>query len=121
MSLTLGTEEEVASVAAYVGTLQRTPAAATLEGGDAAKGATYYALCSSCHGADGKGNEALNAPPLAGSSDWYLLTQLSNFKQGIRGANPKDSRGATMRPMASTLPDEQAMKDVLAHVATLSR
>ena len=29
-------------------------------------------------------------------SDWYLVTQLKNFKQGVRGAHPKDMYGPQM-------------------------
>ena len=58
---------------------------------------------------------------LAKLDDWYVLTQLKKFKAGIRGANPADVSGATMRPMAATLPDEQAMRDVVAHIQGLSK
>ena len=34
----------------------------------------------------GQGAQATNAPRLKGMSDWYLVTQLKNFHQGIRGA-----------------------------------
>lgn len=120
MALTLA-PDEVAPVVAHVASLAPMPPQASLQGGDPVKGATYYATCQACHGADGKGNEALAAPPLTATNDWYLLNQLNHFKSGVRGANPKDTRGATMRPMAATLPDEQAMKDVLAHVSTLPK
>lgn len=120
MALTLS-PEEVAPVVSYVASLPAKPPAPTLAGGDATKGATYFATCTACHGADAKGNEQLFAPPLTVTNDWYLLNQLVAFKSGVRGAHPKDTRGATMRPMALTLPDEQAMKDVLAHVATLPK
>jgi cytochrome c553 len=63
----------------------------------------------------------MNAPPIAGASDWYLLAQLKKFKAGVRGANPADVTGGTMRPMAMTLADEQAMKNVIAHISTLNR
>lgn len=119
MALTLADQGDVDSVSAYVATLPRKATTATLTGGDAAKGAQAFATCTACHGADGKGNETLGAPPLAGANDWYLLTQLKNFKSGVRGAAPGDTRGATMRPMAATLADEQAMKDVIAHIGTL--
>jgi cytochrome c oxidase subunit 2 len=79
-----------------------------------------YTPCTACHGADAAGNEQLKAPPLRGASDWYLLAQLKKFKEGHRGANPSDLEGAQMRPMAQTLPDEQAMKDVVAHIGTLN-
>ena len=48
--------------------------------GDAAKGKGAYAVCLACHGADGMGNKALNAPQIAGQSTWYLERQLKNFK-----------------------------------------
>jgi cytochrome c553 len=61
----------------------------------------------------------MGAPPLVTASDWYLLTQLKNFKHGVRGANAAaDVSGAMMMPMAAPL-DEQAMKDVIAYIQTL--
>jgi cytochrome c553 len=121
MSRQLMNEEEVKAVAAFISTLKHTKPATTLTGGDATAGAAAFAVCSACHGPDGKGMEALKAPPLAGQSDWYMLSQLKKFKGGLRGANPADTSGGTMRPMSLTLADEQAMKNVLAHVATLNR
>jgi cytochrome c553 len=108
-------------VADYVATLAPTKPAPTLSGGDATAGAGAYAVCTACHGPDGKGNPALQAPPIVGANDWYLLAQLKKFKAGVRGTNPLDTSGATMRPMSLTLADEQAMKNVLAHIATFSR
>jgi cytochrome c553 len=121
MSRQLMNEAELTTVAAYVAGLPRAPSAKTLAGGDATAGAAAFATCTACHGPTGQGNQALNAPPLVGQADWYLLAQLKKFKAGIRGANPKDASGATMRPMAMTLADEQAMHNVLAHVATLAK
>jgi cytochrome c oxidase subunit 2 len=63
----------------------------------------------------------LNAPPIARADDWYILSSLKKFKGGIRGSNPKDITGAQMIGMAGTLPDEQAMLDVIAHIKTLSK
>ena len=93
--------------------------ATTLAAGDAAKGKALYSVCAACHGANGEGQEALNAPKLAGQQDWYVIRQLQNFKAGIRGANPKDTNGMTMAPMAQTLPNEQAIADVAAFIKTL--
>jgi cytochrome c553 len=121
MSRQLMNEAEVKAVAAYVAGLTFKKPASTLTGGDAAAGAGAYAVCLACHGPDGKGNQAMNAPPIAGASDWYLLAQLKKFKAGVRGANPADVTGGTMRPMAMTLADEQAMKNVIAHISTLNR
>lgn len=119
MSRQMADEGEVKRVSEYVASLSHPTLARRLEGGDAAAGAGNYAVCMACHGADGKGNQAMNAPPLAGQADWYMLAQLKKFKAGIRGADPKDVTGATMRPMAGTLVDEQQMKNVIAHIETL--
>ncbi len=88
--------------------------------GDAEKGKALYATCTACHGAEGKGQEALNAPNLTGLQEWYFVRQLANFKAGIRGADPKDIYGAQMRPMSMTLADEQAMKDVYAYIQSVN-
>lgn len=117
-----GWEEDVVAVSAYVESLPKADPAPTLEGGDAAKGAEVYGgLCVSCHGAAGEGNQSMSAPPLAGSSDWYLLESLKKYKARIRGGNPGENpMAALMTGFAGQLADEQAMKDVIAHITTLS-
>lgn len=90
-----------------------------LAAGDAAKGKSLFVTCQACHGANAEGNKALNAPALAGMEDWYVERQLKNFKAGIRGADPKDTYGIQMRPMAMILPDDQAIADVAAYLASL--
>ncbi len=87
--------------------------------GDPARGEGLYAVCATCHGPQGEGMQAMNAPALAGREEWYLVRQLENFKSGVRGGNPGDTFGATMAPMAMTLPDKQAMEDVAAYLASL--
>ncbi len=119
MAMSLTGEGDVEAVAAYVGSLPVTYPVATLEGGDAAKGQSAYMLCGSCHGMDGNGSEPQGGPPLAGQSDWYILSQLEKYKAGIRGRDPRDAFGMMMQPMSLTLADEQAMKDVIAHIMTL--
>jgi len=91
----------------------------TLATGDLARGKSLYATCGACHGQKAEGMLALNAPALNGLESWYIVRQLKNFKQGIRGSNPKDTYGMQMAPMAQTLPDEQAMEDVAAYIQTL--
>lgn len=119
MSMWIPSDEDVANVAEYVASLPVVEPEPVLEGGDAQHGKALYAPCTTCHGVDGGGNKALNAPPLNHASDWYLLTSLKNFKQGVRGTNPKDTTGMLMRPMSMTLADEQAMKDVIAYIVSL--
>lgn len=87
--------------------------------GDPTKGQQLYAVCSACHGAQGEGNQAMNAPKLAGQDGWYLQRQLAYYKQGVRGTHPEDTFGRQMAPMAATLADEQAMRDVIAYIETL--
>lgn len=122
MARTLWHEGDVASVAEYVASMSP-PArsAATVRGGNATAGQARYAVCAACHGPDAKGLQPLNAPALAGQADWYMMRQLDKFKRGLRGAHREDVHGQQMRAMAMTLPDEQAMKDVIAYIRTLAR
>lgn len=119
MAMVLTDDAAVANVAAYVNSMA--PANLTHKGGgDAAKGKALYATCAACHGANGKGNPALKGPNLTLQQDWYTVRQLKNFKEGVRGSDPKDVQGMQMRPMASMLADDQAMKDVAAYITTLN-
>ena len=120
MSRSLVGEGDIEAVAAFVAALPVETPAPTIEGGDVAKGQSLYMLCASCHGIDGTGSEPQGGPPLIGQSDWYILSSLEKYKAGIRGRDPRDAFGLMMQPMALTLPDEQAMKDVVAHIMTLS-
>jgi cytochrome c oxidase subunit 2 len=112
-------DDDIRAVTAYISQMPSKRPAPTMEGGDPKRGKELFATCTVCHGPDAKGNISLNAPNLTLTNDWYLATQLRNFKGGIRGANSADTIGAQMAPMAATLPDEQAIKDVVAYIGTL--
>ncbi|HVE49087.1 MAG TPA: c-type cytochrome [Casimicrobiaceae bacterium] len=86
---------------------------------DAAAGQALFAVCAGCHGAQGEGNQQLNAPKLAGHGAWYLARQLVHYKTGVRGASDKDPQGKIMAAMAATLPDDAAVANVSAYIATL--
>ena len=118
MALTLVTDADVDNVVAYISSLPAVKAEASIEG-NAESGKAYYAVCAGCHGVNGEGNEVLNAPKLAGQHDWYLARQLKYYKTGARGSNPKDVHGATMVGMAATLPNKQAILDVVTYINTL--
>ena len=47
-----------------------------------------------------------------------MLAQLKKFKNGMRGADPEDISGGTMRPNALLL-DDQAMLDVVRFMPLL--
>jgi cytochrome c oxidase subunit 2 len=87
--------------------------------GNAQIGAAQYGVCAACHGQEGEGMQALNAPKLAGQSAWYLRKQIANYKNGARGAHEDDIYGKQMAPMANTLADAAAVENVIAHIQTL--
>jgi cytochrome c oxidase subunit 2 len=84
-----------------------------------AAGQALYTVCSACHGPQGQGNPALNAPKLSQQAPWYLAKQLQNFKQGVRGGDKRDTYAQTMVPMAATLADDTAIADVVAYIHSL--
>jgi cytochrome c553 len=120
MSLAIKSDEDIAAVAAYVESLPAPELQPTIEG-DAAKGSSYYATCTACHGAEGAGNQALNAPRLVGTSDWYLVETLKKYRAGIRGGASASQNSVMMRGMALSLADDQAIRDVVAHITTLGK
>jgi cytochrome c oxidase subunit 2 len=115
MAATLVDDAAIADVVAYIATLPDAPAAATLKG-DVDSGRQRYATCAACHGADGRGIAATNAPRLKGMSDWYLATQLKHFRDGVRGGHPQDLYGAQMALIAGMLADDKAIGDVLTYI-----
>ncbi len=120
MARTLATPEAVDNVIAHIETLPDAPVESTVEG-NAAAGAGRYVVCAYCHGSEGQGMEAMNAPRLAGQEDWYLVRQLQNFRDGIRGGHPQDYYGKQMGFMAGILQkDGRAINDVVAYINTLS-
>lgn len=86
--------------------------------GNAAVGAAQYAVCAACHGQQGEGLQALNAPKIAGQEPWYLKRQLQNYKAGLRGAHEDDVFGRQMAPMAGILINDAAIDNVIAHIET---
>ena len=111
-------EAALRNVAAYIETMTVEPADPTVTG-DIERGADLYTNCAACHGADGQGIWALNAPALAGQSDWYLVTQLRNFRDEVRGAHPADLYGDQMMMLADVLADDADIDDVVAYLNTL--
>lgn len=118
IAVSLGSENDVKLIAQYVETMPPVQHARTLPG-DAQAGAALFATCAACHGQNGAGNKDLKAPQLAGMDDWYLATELRKFRSGVRGTSPLDQEGHLMRPMALTLPNEDAIRNVIAYIHTL--
>jgi cytochrome c oxidase subunit II len=118
MAATLADNAAIDNVMAYIKTLPDTPVPAMVKG-NAKNGQQRYLTCGACHGSDGRGIAATNAPRLKGMSDWYLVTQLKNFREGIRGTHPQDLYGAQMALMAAILTDDQAINDLVAYINAL--
>jgi len=87
--------------------------------GDPALGAALYAVCTACHGAQGEGLMALNAPKLSGQDPRYLKEQLRKYKAGIRGTHESDVFGRQMQPMAALLVNDNLVDNVVAYIDTL--
>jgi cytochrome c oxidase subunit 2 len=111
-------DEQIAAVAAFANA-SRSPAPSATVSGDVDQGKLHYSTCAACHGIDGKGNEALGSPDLTITNDWYLATQLKNFRSGARGSHPSDIYGMQMRASARLLEDDDAINDVVAYIHTL--
>ena len=118
MAMTLVNDATIDNVIAHIQTFPDNPVPATVEG-DIAHGQELYTVCAYCHGANGEGIQAMNAPRVAGMTDWYTERQLKNFKDGVRGAHLKDYYGFQMSFMADTLHSDQAIKDIVAYINTL--
>lgn len=114
------TDEGIAEVVEWVGSWSYVPTEITIDG-DATAGATLYGTCATCHGNSAEGSEAMGAPALAGQNDWYLVTQLTNFRAGYRGAHPQDSHGSQMLAFARMLTDDKAITDIVSYINTLGR
>ncbi len=118
MAATLVNDAAIDNVIAHIQTLPDNPSPATIDG-DVGKGEKLYRVCSYCHGADGQGIRAMNAPRAAGMSDWYLARQLENFREGVRGSHSSDFYGFQMGLMAGVARDEKAINDLVAYINTL--
>lgn len=118
MSKQMMSDAEVTAVAAHIAGLPRVRSAATITSGDPAIGQQAFTLCVACHGMNGEGNQAVNAPPLAGLDDWYVAAQLRKFRSGIRGTVTGDSIGPIMQAMSMTIAPEN-VNHLAAYVHTL--
>jgi cytochrome c oxidase subunit 2 len=118
MAATLVNESMIDNIVAYIGTLPDVPVEETVDG-NRAHGAEIYETCVSCHGRNGQGIWTANAPRQSGINDWYLVTQLNNFRKGIRGSHDADLYGDQMIAMSKVLKNEQDVRDVVAYINSM--
>ncbi|MES0874634.1 c-type cytochrome [Sinimarinibacterium thermocellulolyticum] len=109
----------MADLAAYIETFPVPPPVISVDG-NPQRGARVWRNCAACHGNEGQGIQATQAPRLAGIDDWYLQRQLDNFRRGIRGRHPDDAYGWQMTEMAKLVRGEDATRDLIAHINMLA-
>ena len=110
--------EQIVEVAEYVAATRSESPMRTVTG-DADRGEMLFGACAACHGAAAEGDEALGSPALTGLNDWYLATQIRNYRDGSRGSHEEDTWGMQMRTASQVLPNDAAIADVVAYVASL--
>lgn len=80
--------------------------------GGGSNGATHFQNhCASCHGKDGI-SIAPFIPNLSGQKSAYVVTQLKDFRSGIR-------TGSTMPQQVANMTDEE-INEISAYIATLN-
>lgn len=90
-------EQDIADLAAYFASVQRTPATADAKlvtlgeqiyrGGNLASGVP---ACSACHGPQGHGNAEAGFPALSGQHPEYIALQLHDYRTGKRSNSVAD-------------------------------
>lgn len=91
MAAAVGTPEDVANLAQFVLSLSGSPHDAV----KATLGKEKFGACAACHGADGKGNQALGAPNLTGGiwlHGWGADAIVKMINEGKNNAMPGQSR-----------------------------
>jgi cytochrome c553 len=78
----------------------------------------FQNVCSTCHGARGEGLAALKSPAIAGLPSWYLLSQLTSFREGRRGHDVADAQAFLMATTVKSLTPEH-LRAVIEHTSHL--
>lgn len=103
MAAAVGTGEDVKNVAHYVLSLSGSPNDSVR----AALGKPKFAACAACHGADGKGNQALGAPNLTddiwlhGYGENAIINMVNNGKVNQMPAQAQKLSPAQLKVLAS--------------------
>lgn len=78
-----------------------------------------WVACGFCHGPQGQGGPALDAPPLAGMQAWYVKNQLAAFKNRWRGMHPEDVSGLQMSIVSGIARNQATIDSIAAFIAAL--
>jgi cytochrome c553 len=112
-------DKDIDDLVDFIKTLEPKIVTATVEGDIKLGVSLYKDICAACHGPKALGIEALHSPKLAGTNDWYLKRQMEYYRDGIRGADPRDTLGMQMVPMVKQLKDEESINHVIAYIQHL--
>ena len=118
MATALADEDTMRRVIDTVAAMPSQSVQPTLDG-DRARGATLYLACAACHGNAAAGIAALATPPLRALNDWYMVTQLTNYRAGHRGYTANDIFGAQMRAASALLNSEEDIRAVVTYISSM--
>jgi len=82
-------------------------------------GEELFKVCSFCHGTQGQGGPALDAPPLAGMEAWYIERQLHNFRNRVRGTHYDDVPGVQMSIVSGMVRNQATIENVAAYINSM--
>lgn len=112
ISLSL-TDKQISEVAKLVEEMPAILTAAPAEGADLEQGRYRYANeCMECHRYNGTGDRVFQSAPLVTLNRDYLIRQMKNYRDGLRGAVPADLYGVKMVQICETMTDEDIVEIV---------
>ena len=113
MADTLEDGSAVTNVATYLASPPANEPPATISGNVENGQKQFTSKCGACHGGQGWGNEALFTPKLTVIGDSYIIRQVENFQNGVRGVHQDAKYGKQMAMMAKVV-SEQELNDIVA-------
>lgn len=119
VSLTL-TNKQISEVAELVEGMEAFLTQAPPDKADLDSARYVYANeCMECHRYNGSGDRVFQSAPLVTLNRDYLVRQMKNYRDGLRGAVPGDLYGVKMVQVCKTMSDEdiEAMADYLGALA----
>lgn len=120
MAMTLPDDKAVVEVASFIASLAAPTPETTISGNAEDGSKQYIGKCGACHGGKAEGNDALNSPRLVSLSDTYIVQQVSNFQNGIRGGHSDDKYGRQMAMMSKLVSPEE-LKDIVAFINEIAQ
>jgi cytochrome c553 len=111
--------DQTRAVADYVSKLPRNPLQSTITA-DITEGKRLYAeRCMECHRYNGEGDMAYPSPPVMGLQDWYLVSRMKKYQNGIQGAEKDDKNGQKMVFSSTFIEDEATLQSLVAYLMQL--